>query len=231
MSQPRLTQGLELLGPVFMQLYGQSEAPDFLTRLTREDHVADDFRRLGSCGRRALLMEVATVDDDDQPLPPGAIGEVVARGPYIMRGYHNMKEETEKALRGGWLHTGDVGWMDDDGYLYIVDRLKDMIISGGMNVYSTEVEQAVQRCDGVAQVAVVGVPHPDWGEAVVAFVVPAAEGGFGAAQVTAACREVLAVYKRPKRIVVVPEFPLTPYGKVDKKALRAMVDFAEGAGG
>jgi fatty-acyl-CoA synthase len=230
MSRPRLDQGLRMLGPVFMQLYGQSEAPDFLTRLTREDHIADDSQRLSSCGRRALLMDVAIVDDDDQRLPAGAVGEVVARGPYIMRGYHNMKEESQKALRGGWLHTGDVGWMDDDGYLYIVDRLKDMIISGGMNVYSTEVEQAVQRCDAVAHVAVVGVPHPDWGEAVVAFVVPAAGEGFSQARVTATCRELLAVYKRPKRIVVVQEFPLTPYGKVDKKALRAMVDFAEVAG-
>ena len=227
MSRPRLEQGLQLLGPVFMQLYGQSEAPDFLTRLTREDHVANDFQRLGSCGRRALLMEVAVVDDDDQPLPPGAVGEVVGRGPYIMRGYHNMKEESEKALRGGWLHTGDVGWMDDDGYLYIVDRLKDMIISGGMNVYSTEVEQAVQQCEAVAHVAVVGVPHPDWGEAVVAFIVPTADREFNEAQVAQTCRELLAVYKRPKRIVVLPEFPLTPYGKVDKKALRAMVDFSE----
>jgi fatty-acyl-CoA synthase len=225
MSRPRLEQGLQLLGPVFMQLYGQSEAPDFLTRLTREDHVADNFQRLGSCGRHALLMEVGIVDHDDQPLPPGAVGEVVGRGPYIMRGYHNMKEESEKALRGGWLHTGDIGWMDDDGYLYIVDRLKDMIISGGMNVYSTEVEEAVLRCDAVAHVAVVGVPHPDWGEAVVAFIVPAADD-FNEAQVVATCREVLAVYKRPKRIIVVSEFPLTPYGKVDKKALRAMVDFS-----
>ena len=144
-----------------------------------------------------------------------------------MRGYHNMKEESEKALRGGWLHTGDVGWMDDDGYLYIVDRLKDMIISGGMNVYSTEVEQAVQQCEAVAHVAVVGVPHPDWGEAVVAFIVPTADREFNEAQVAQTCRELLAVYKRPKRIVVLPEFPLTPYGKVDKKALRAMVDFSE----
>ena len=192
MSRPRLEQGLAMLGPVFMQLYGQSEAPDFLTRLTREDHVVDDHRLLGSCGRRALLMEVYVVGEDGRHLPPGEVGEVVGRGPYLMRGYHNLPEETAKALKDGWLHTGDVGWMDSAGYLYLVDRLKDMIISGGMNVYSTEVELVVSRCEGVSQVAVVGVPHEDWGESVVAVVVGAEGHEVDTEAIAAACRRELA---------------------------------------
>jgi fatty-acyl-CoA synthase len=223
MSRPRLEQGLAMLGPVFMQLYGQSEAPDFLTRLTREDHVVDDHRLLNSCGRRALLMDVAVVGEDGRKLPPGEVGEVVGRGPYLMQGYHNLPEETAKALKDGWLHTGDVGWMDTEGYLYLVDRLKDMIISGGMNVYSTEVEQVISRCEGVSQVAVIGVPHEDWGESVVAVIVGIDSESIDEAAITAACRRDLAAYKRPKAFVSVPNLPLTPYGKVDKKALRAQV--------
>jgi fatty-acyl-CoA synthase len=115
MSRPRLEEGLRRLGPVFMQLYGQSEAPDFLTRLTREDHVADDSKRLGSCGRRVLLMDVAIMDEHCRQLPPGEVGEVVGRGPYIMQSYHNLPDETAEALHDGWLHTGDLGWMDDEG--------------------------------------------------------------------------------------------------------------------
>jgi fatty-acyl-CoA synthase len=223
MSRPRLEQGLAMLGPVFMQLYGQSEAPDFLTRLTREDHILDDHRLLGSCGRRATLMEVAVVDDHGRRLSPGEVGEVVGRGPYLMEGYHNLPEETAKALKDGWLHTGDLGWMDPEGYLYLVDRLKDMIISGGMNVYSTEVEQVISRCEGIAQVAVIGIPHEDWGESVVAVVVAAEGFEVDESAIVAVCRRELAAYKRPKQIVSTRSLPLTPYGKVDKKELRTRV--------
>jgi fatty-acyl-CoA synthase/long-chain acyl-CoA synthetase len=222
MSRARLEEGLAMLGPVFMQLYAQSEAPDFLTRLSREDHLIEDFAKLGSCGRRVLMMEVAVKDDAGGFVETGKVGEVVARGPYVMQGYHNLPEETAHALRDGWLHTGDVGWIDDEGYLFLVDRLKDMIISGGMNVYSTEVEQSLQRCCGVAHAAVVGVPHPDWGEAVVAFVVPT-ENGIDHDVLSAHCRRELAAYKRPKQFVEVTALPLTAYGKIDKKALRAML--------
>jgi fatty-acyl-CoA synthase len=226
MSRARLEQGLELLGPVFMQLFGQTEAPDFLTRLTREDHLDPSSQRLASAGRAVTLMEVAIAAADGEHLPAGAVGEVVARGPYIMKGYHNLPDVTAETLRNGWLHTGDLGWMDDDGYLYLVDRLKDMIISGGMNVYSTEVENALVGSDGVAQIAVVGVPHPDWGEAVVAFVVPSVLAEFDPARLDAIARDKLAAYKRPKRIVPLDgQLPLTPYGKVDKKALRGLVSF------
>lgn len=219
-TRERLEQGLNRLGPVFMQLYGQSEAPDFVTRLRREDHDLAHPHRLTSCGQATLLMQVAVLDDDDNELPPGQPGEIATRGPYVMTGYHNLPEKSAETLRGGWLHTGDLGQMDADGYVYLMDRKNDMIISGGMNVYSTEVENVVQVCTGVGQVAVVGVPHPDWGEAVVAFVVPAGDGELDETTVLAHCRTELAAYKRPKAVRRIDALPVTAYGKIDKKALR-----------
>ncbi|MDA8208227.1 MAG: AMP-binding protein [Actinomycetota bacterium] len=222
-TRERLAQGLAVFGPVFMQLYGQSEAPNFVTRLPREDHrlEGDGSQRLASCGRAATMAQVMVVDDEDRPVPVGQVGEIVARTPYNMLGYLGREEQTAKTLRGGWLHTGDVGRMDAEGYVYLMDRKNDMIITGGMNVYSTEVENAVQVCPGVAQVAVVGVPHPDWGEAVVAFVVPDASGAFDEDKLIAHCRVELARYKQPKAVKVVESLPTTAYGKLDKKALRA----------
>ena len=219
-TRERLEQGLRRLGPVFMQLYGQTEAPNFLTRLTREDHDPAHPERLGSCGRAATLAEIAILDEDGTPVPPGEPGEVCARAPYVMAGYHGLPEKSAETLRGGWLHTGDLGRMDAEGYVHLLDRKNDMIISGGVNVYSTEVENVVQGCPGVAQVAVAGVAHPDWGEAVVAFVVPAT-GGFDEGAAEATCRAQLAAYKRPKAYRRLDALPVTPYGKVDKKALRA----------
>jgi fatty-acyl-CoA synthase len=216
----KLARGLELFGPVFMQLYGQSEAPDFITRLRREDHDLARPERLASCGQVTTFMEMAVVDDEDRPLPAGEAGQVVARGPYVMRGYHNLPEKTDETLAGGWLHTGDLGRLDEDGYLYLLDRMNDMIISGGMNVYSAEVEVVVQACAGVDQVAVVGLPDDDWGERVVALVVPATGRVPDIEQIRSTCREQLAAYKRPKEIRLVDELPVTPYGKVDKKSLR-----------
>lgn len=219
-TRERLEQGLSRFGPVFMQLYGQTEAPNFLTRLTREEHDPADPDRLASCGRATALAEIAILDDAGTPVPPGEPGEVCARAPYVMAGYHGLADTTSETLRGGWLHTGDLGRMDPDGYVYLLDRKNDMIISGGMNVYSTEVENVVQACPGVAQVAVTGIPHPDWGEAVVAFVVPTDEG-FDEGAAAARCRAELAAYKRPKAYRPLDTLPVTAFGKVDKKALRA----------
>lgn len=220
----RLQQGLQVFGPVFMQLYGQSEAPNFLTRLRREDHNSDPAlaHRLTSCGQPVLLADVAVLDENGAPLPTGQIGQIAARSPYVMAGYHNLPDKTAETLRGGWLHTGDIGYMDADRYVYLLDRTNDVIITGGMNVYSSEVEQVLQNCPGVAQVAVVGIPDPDWGEAVVAFVVTTAPSGaeFSETDLMDRCRAVLATYKRPKSIRNVLELPLTTYGKVDKKRLR-----------
>ncbi|MEK6443911.1 class I adenylate-forming enzyme family protein [Pseudonocardia sp. T1-2H] len=138
-----------------------------------------------------------------------------------MAGYHRLPDKTAETLRDGWLHTGDIGYLAADGYLYLLDRKNDIIITGGMNVYSSEVEQFLQTCPGVGQVAVVGLPDPDWGEAVVAVVVPApGTARIDVDDLTARCRLTLSAYKRPKCIRQVEQLPLTPYGKVDKKQLR-----------
>ncbi|HEY8478929.1 MAG TPA: AMP-binding protein [Spirillospora sp.] len=220
-SLERLEQGLRMFGPVFVQLYAQSEAPNFLTRLRRDDHVLNggNVRRLASCGQSVVMAHVEVRGDDGTPCEPGEVGEVVARAPYTMIGYRGLEAETAEALRDGWLHTGDLGYLDEDGYLYLVDRKKDMIITGGLNVYSTEVERALVRLPGVREAAVTGVPHPDWGEAVVAFVVPD-RPDVTAEQIQESARDVLTSYKRPKRVVLVPSLPVTAVGKIDKKELR-----------
>lgn len=218
-TRERLEEGMRRLGPVFMQLYGQTEAPNFITRLTREDHMSDAPERLTSCGRPAVLMDVAILDDTGERLPAGSVGEVCARGPYLMSGYHNLPDRSAEAIRGGWLCTGDIGYLDDDSYLYLLDRKKDMVISGGMNVYCAEVESVLRTCPGIAEVAVVGVADVDWGEAVVAVVV-GDDSRFNEADAEEHCRQQLGGYKRPKYYVLVDELPLTSLGKVDKAALR-----------
>lgn len=218
----RLAQGLDLLGPVFMQLYGQTECPNWITRLTKPDHDLSPQRGhlLKSCGRPCPMVEVKIVDDDGNEVPAGTPGEITCRAPYRMAGYHNRDDATAKTLRDGWLHTGDLGRMDEEGYVYLVDRKNDMIISGGMNVYSTTVENAIAAQEGIAQVAVVGVEHPDWGEAVVAYVVPAEGAEIDEKAVIDGAREQLAKYELPKAVVPTDALPLTSIGKVDKKLLR-----------
>ena len=219
----RLSQGMQLLGPVFLQLYGQTECPNWITRLSKVDHSTDPQKAhlLRSCGRSTALVEVRIVDDGDNEVPLGEPGEIVVRSPYQMVGYHNRDEATAKTLRGGWLHTGDMGTMDADSYVYLVDRKNDMIISGGMNVYSTAVENAISAQDGVAQVAVVGVEHPDWGEAVVAYVVPTPGVTIDEKAIIDGTRAKLAKYELPKAVVQTNELPVTSVGKIDKKKLRA----------
>ncbi|WP_033289078.1 AMP-binding protein [Amycolatopsis jejuensis] len=219
----RLRQGLERIGPVFMQLYGQTEAPNFITRLTREDHLRGGGTLLTSCGRPALLMDVVALGENGRPASPGTVGEIGVRGPYVMARYHNLPDITEEKLRDGWLHTGDIGFVDDHGYVHLLDRNGDVIISGGMNVYSAEVENVLHRCPGVSQVAVVGVADPDWGEAVTAVVVPDDNDSFSISEATRVCRAELAPYKRPKHYVQLDALPTTPYGKVDKRMLRTTV--------
>jgi fatty-acyl-CoA synthase/long-chain acyl-CoA synthetase len=222
-SPERLDEALARFGPVFMQLYGQSEAPNFITRLPREAHTTDpeSAQLLRSCGQPAMLAEVRIIDDEGRDCPPGIEGEVVARTAYTMVGYHNLPEASSKSLRDGWLHTGDIGYLDEKRFLYLLDRKTDMIISGGMNVYCGEVEAVVREVSGIAQVAVVGIPHPDWGEAVVAFVVPNGDEPYDEVILEKHCRARLSAYKRPKAIRRVETLPLTVYGKVDKKALRS----------
>lgn len=219
-SEERLRQGLRIFGPVFMQLYGQTEAPNFLTRLRRHDHDIDRFpERLRSCGQSVLMAAVRTVREDGTDCDPNEIGEVIGSSPYVMDRYWNRPDATAETLREGWLHTGDLGYLDADRYLYLVDRKKDMIITGGLNVYASEVEQALSTLDEVREVAVVGTPHPDWGEAVTAYVVPAT-AATTPEDVIRASRDILSSYKRPKYVHFTESLPTTAVGKINKKKLR-----------
>jgi len=220
MKPDRLRDGLDKLGTVFLQLYGQYETPDLITVLPKDAHDPDDEQRLSSCGLPTTMCEVKVVDDDGEQVPAGQPGEILARGAYSMEGYYKMPEQTEETVEDGWIHTGDIGKMDEEGYVYIVDRDSDVIVSGGMNVYSVTVEEVVQQHDQVANVAVIGVPDDEWGEAVTAVVVPATDD-IDREAIRAFCADRLADYEVPKSVDVREELPTTPYGKLDKKRLRA----------
>ena len=217
----RLKEGMSAFGPVFVQFFGQTECPNFITKLSKEDHSLDPGKvdRLKSCGRPVLMSAVKVIDSEGKPVKIGEEGEIVVQSPYIMNEYYKLPDKTEETVRDGWLHTGDIGKIDEDGFVYLLDRKKDMIISGGFNVYSTEVENAIQKHEDVSQVAVIGVPDEDWGEAVIAIVIPKREGAIKE-EIIQFCGRYLSKYKRPKRIEFRSDFPLTPYGKIDKKELR-----------
>lgn len=218
----RLREAIELLGPHLVQFYGQTECPNFGTRLSKADHARAlvEPRLLESCGRASTFASVAVLDDARAPLVE-QVGEVCLSAPYLMERYHDDPDATGRTKRSGWVSTGDIGVMDAEGYVYLRDRKADMIISGGMNVYSAEVEATVQELAAVSQVAVIGVPHAEWGEAVCAVVVVADGEHLDEATVIEHCRDRVASYKRPKSVVFVDEIPLTPFGKPDKKALRS----------
>jgi fatty-acyl-CoA synthase/long-chain acyl-CoA synthetase len=217
----RLKQGLAVFGNVFVQFFGQTECPNFITRLSKHDHTLepDKIHRLRSCGRPVMMARVRIVNEEGQEVPRGEVGEIVCSAPYVMNEYYKLPDKTAETVRDGWLYTGDIGKMDEDGYVYLLDRKKDMIISGGMNVYTTEVENALQKHPKVRQVAVIGVPHNEWGEAVLALIIPA-DDSLTEEELLDFAKENLSSYKRPKKIEFVTEFPLTPYGKLDKKELR-----------
>jgi long-chain acyl-CoA synthetase len=220
-----LKLALEVFGPRLDQIYGQGESPMTITALSKADHGDRNHprwvERMQSVGIPRSDVEVAVVDADDRPLPDGEIGEVVVRGDVLMSGYWRQADATAETLRGGWLHTGDVGLFDDEGYLTLRDRSKDLIISGGMNIYPREVEEALLRHPGVAAVSVVSRPDPEWGEAVVAFVVPTDDGGAPAIEeLDQACLDRIARYKRPKDYRFVDSLPTNNYGKVVKRELR-----------
>jgi fatty-acyl-CoA synthase/long-chain acyl-CoA synthetase len=217
-TKVRLQEVLDEFGPVLLQLFGQTEVPNFATKLSKADHLNEKF--LGSCGQPIITCDVRIGDESGEPLPFGKVGEIMARSPYTLGSYYNDLEKTAEVYAGEWILTGDVGYQIDTGHVFIVDRSKDMIISGGMNVYSSEVENVVQEHPGVNQVMVIGIPHEDWGEAVCAAVIPS-EDSLDEADLIAFCKLRLAAYKVPKTIEVVKEIPLTAYGKPDKKTLRA----------
>ncbi|TVV73347.1 AMP-binding protein [Sphingomonas solaris] len=217
----RLKDAIGKLGPVFFQFYGQSEAPMSVTVMRRDEHLVDDPIRLSSCGRPTPLVHVALLDDDNVPVAEGQPGEICVRGPLLMGGYLNLPEETAKVFEGGWLHTGDVAVRSPDGFLRIVDRKKDMIITGGFNVFAREVEDALNEYPGVRAAAVIGVPDPKWGEAVKAVVVLEPGASVDAAALIASVREKKGAVQAPKTVEFIDALPLSPLGKPDKKALRA----------
>ncbi|MBP2293680.1 AMP-binding protein [Azospirillum rugosum] len=215
-----LKKSLATFGPVFAQIYGQGESPMTITGLRRADHATDDDGILGSVGYARSGVEVAVVDDQGRPLPAGEIGEIVCRGDVVMSGYWNNPKATADALRDGWLYTGDMGAFDERGYLTLRDRSKDVIISGGTNIYPREVEEALLRHPGVAEVCVTGQPHEEWGEIVVAFIVPTPGVDLASAALDEHCAANIARFKKPKRYVFVEALPKNNYGKVLKRELR-----------
>ncbi|MBM3545752.1 MAG: long-chain fatty acid--CoA ligase [Alphaproteobacteria bacterium] len=222
-----LKRALDVLGPRLAQIYGQGESPMCITSMTKAmigDRAHPRWEaRAGSAGIRQSTAEVRIADAEDRPLPTGEIGEILVRGPQVMSGYWNRPEANAEALRGGWLHTGDVGAFDEDGFLTLKDRSKDLIISGGSNIYPREVEEVLLRHPDVAEAAVVGRPHPDWGEEVVAFVVTRAGTSVEEAMLDRLCLDQIARFKRPKVYRFVPELPKNNYGKVVKSALRTRI--------
>jgi len=202
-------------GCKILEGYGLSEASAALT-----GHGLDMPRKPGSVGMPLAGVEVLVVDENDQTVPVGEVGEIIARGPNIMRGYYNMPEETEAALRNGWLHTGDMGRFDEDGYLYIVERKKDLIIRGGFNIYPRDIEEVLNRHPAVIESAVVGIPSERMGEEVKAFVVTRTD--VDAETLKAYCRDALANYKTPSEIEFVNTLPRNAVGKIDKKELRRL---------
>ena len=218
-----LRDALEIFGPVFIQFYGQAEAAATITCLPKADHrvdTQDHLRRLASAGRETFATRVRILDPDGKDVAPGEVGEISVRGDLVMAGYWNRPEATAEAIPDGWLRTGDAGYLDADGYLFITDRIKDMIISGGSNIYAREVEDALLRCPAIDQVAVIGIPDPKWGEVVAAVVVPTEGSSVTEDDVIEFARESVASYKKPHHVWFVDKLPTSAYGKVLKRELR-----------
>lgn len=224
MSPARLKEGLQKWGQIFYQFFGQSEAPMVLANLRRAEHDLSKPERLGSCGRPSPWVHLALLDADNNPVAEGESGEICVRAPLVMNGYLDMPDQTREAFSGGWMHTGDVGRLDEEGFLYIVERTKDMIVTGGFNVFPREVEDVLATHEAVGQVAVVGVPDEQWGEAVKAVVV--LKPGFEPSDdlvttMQLLVKEAKGSVQSPKSIDFVAAIPLTAVGKPDKKAVRA----------
>jgi acyl-CoA synthetase (AMP-forming)/AMP-acid ligase II len=220
----QLREAIRAFGPIFVQIFGQGEAPMAITTLPRAEHVTGDdpvkLGRLASAGRECTGIRVRVVDDADADVPAGTMGEIVVRGDLVMKGYWNKPEATAETLRGGWLHTGDVGYLDAAGYLFITDRKKDMIISGGSNIYPREVEEVICQHPAVFEVSVIGVPDAKWGESVKALVVARDGMKLTEPEIIEHCRRHLASYKKPQSVDFLPSLPKNAYGKILKRELR-----------
>lgn len=224
-AAPKLERAVRIFGPCICQSYGQTEAPMLVTWLPPQV-VADAVagvkpERLRSCGRPTYSVRLGIMDDAGRLLPTGEVGEVVVRGPLVSRGYFELPDATAEVRAHGWHHTGDVGLLDEDGYVYIVDRKKDMIITGGFNVFCAEVEGVIMELSAVHACAVVGVPDEKWGERVTAIVAVAEGQDADPAAIIAHCKARLGGVKAPKTVEIWPDIPRTPAGKFDKKSIRA----------
>ncbi len=220
-SPARLHEAVVSFGQIFQQIYSQSEAPNCATVLRKSEHDPAFPERFLSCGRPIAGVTVAILDEEGQPVPTGTVGEICFRGPSIMSGYWRKPQETADTFRGGWLHTGDLARRDNEGFIYIVDRRKDMIVTGGFNVYPREVEDVLTAHPAVALAAVIGVPDVKWGEAVKAVVVQRDGAKVGERELIALVREKKGAVAAPKTVDFTDELPLTALGKPDKKAIRA----------
>lgn len=220
-----LKQGLRKWGQIFLQGYGMTETAPILTMLSQQDHIVDgtpeQVRRLSSCGKQVLGVEVRVVNAGGEDVQPGEIGEIIARGPNVMLGYWRMPEATAMALKGGWMHTGDLATVDEEQYIYMIDRAKDMIISGGENIYSVEVEQALYMHPAVLEAAVISIPDDRWGEAVHAVVVCKPGMRVSSEELIAHARTQIAGYKVPRSIEFrLESLPKSGVGKILKRELR-----------
>jgi fatty-acyl-CoA synthase len=224
MSPTRLAEALERIGPM-AQLFGQSEAPMMISTMAPADHRRADgsihTERLTSAGKPSPLVTVAILGSDGQPVPRGERGEIVVRSALVMAGYYRNPEATAEVSAHGWHHTGDIGYLDDEGFLFIVDRAKDMVITGGFNVYSAEVEQAVMAHDGVRDCAVIGLPDEKWGERVVAVIQPQPDTTLDADEVMGFVKARVGSVKTPKQVEFWPDLPRSTVGKVLKADIRS----------
>ncbi len=222
-AEQTLRRAMDVFRCDFSQAYGMTETTAGLTFLLPSDHrraVKEQPELLLSAGRPIVGTELRIVDENDSPVPNGTIGEIIARGPQLMRGYWNLPDESAEALKGGWMHTGDAGTMDDEGYIYVQDRVKDMIVSGGENVYPRVIEDVLFQHPAIADVAAIGVPDEQWGETVKAIVVLREGQAAAEEEIIEFCRGKLGGFERPRSVDFVSELPRNPSGKVLKRELR-----------
>ena len=221
---PRLVEAIQFFGKKLAQLYGQAEAPMCITTLSKKDHLIEGpeevVKRLSSAGKACANVEVRIVDENGKEVKTGEVGEVIARGYHNMKGYWNLPEATAEVLKNGWVHTGDLGYSDSKGFIFLVDRKRDVIISGAFNIYPKEIEDVIVTHPKIKEVAVIGVPDEKWGEAVKAVVVPKKGAQVTEQEIIDYCRDHMASFKKPKTVDVIEELPRNPYGKILKTALR-----------
>jgi acyl-CoA synthetase (AMP-forming)/AMP-acid ligase II len=225
MSLDKLRRAIEMFGPVMHQGYGQTEAPGSIAFLRPGDHFVDGKiapdSRLSACGLPAITNAISIQDDHGQHLAQGENGEICVGGDIVMKGYYKQPDKTAEAIVDGWLHTGDIGHLDAEGFLHITDRKKDLIISGGFNVYPSEVEQVIWSHPSVLDCAVIGVPDEKWGEAVKAVIELKPGQSVSAEDIIALCKDRLGSVKAPKSVDFIATLPRSPVGKVLKKDIRA----------